>query len=251
MLLAAAAVHQGVTFMKLKLSAALVGAASVLWLSVGCAHANTVTIGLQQDGVNGGAITTVATGDGLANVAGLTYGTFTSVSVTGLATPGAFGYSHFFSDVIAASSTTPGTLTVYVTVDGARLPHACSGGVCAPPLFIGFTVNTLPMGNLGVSLGWTVQEEVSFQEDFLLASWASPTFSSIDTSQLQTSCGNLRFRVCENGTLTEKYIIGATGSGVAVATILVETPAPVIGAGVPGLILASAGLLGWRRRRHA
>jgi hypothetical protein len=48
------------------------------------AIANPVTIQLQEDGVNGGAITTVAAGDGLANVAGLSYGTFTSVSVTGL-----------------------------------------------------------------------------------------------------------------------------------------------------------------------
>ena len=35
------------------------------------ANADTVTIQLQEAGVNGGAITTVATGTGLANVTGL------------------------------------------------------------------------------------------------------------------------------------------------------------------------------------
>jgi len=63
---------------------ALVGAGLALSLSMGGANANPVTVQLQEDGVNGDAITTVATGDGLANVAGLSYGTFTSVSVTGL-----------------------------------------------------------------------------------------------------------------------------------------------------------------------
>src|SRR4029077_13277220 len=59
---------------------------------------------------------------GLANVAGLSYGTFTSVSVTGLGFGTTASYSALFSDVIGASSPTPGTLTVYVTLDGAQLP---------------------------------------------------------------------------------------------------------------------------------
>ena len=107
--------------MSYKLASAVAG--FVLSLLMDTANANPVTIQLQEDGVNGGAITTVATGDGLANIAGLAYGTFTSVSVTGLGygDTGDF-FSALFSDVIGASSATPGTLTVYVTLDGARLP---------------------------------------------------------------------------------------------------------------------------------
>ena len=70
--------------MKSKLSAALAAFSIIGFASLLLIHdaiANPVTISLQEDGVNGGAITTVATGDGLANVAGLAYGTFTSVSV--------------------------------------------------------------------------------------------------------------------------------------------------------------------------
>src|SRR4029077_8957846 len=165
MVVAVASIN-GVSIMKSKMSryparaAALAIAGLALSLSMGGANANTVTIQLQEDGVNGGAITTVATGDELANVAGLSYGTFTSVSVTGLGYGDTGdGFSALFSDVIAASSTSPGTLAIYVTLDGANLPGACRLG-CQPPLIIGLTVNTLPMGNL-VPLGWTVEEDVS------------------------------------------------------------------------------------------
>ena len=41
------------------------------------AFADTISIGLQEPGTNGGAITTVATGSGNAGILGLNYGTFT------------------------------------------------------------------------------------------------------------------------------------------------------------------------------
>ena len=120
--------------MKSKLSAALAAFSIIGFASLLLRHdaiANPVTISLQEDGVNGGAITTVATGDGLANVAGLAYGTFTSVSVTGLGFGAtADGWSALYSDVIGASSTTPGTLTVYVTLDGAQLRCISLMGEC-------------------------------------------------------------------------------------------------------------------------
>src|SRR2546423_13556251 len=97
---------------------ALVGAGLALSLSMDVANADavTVTISLQEAGVNGGAITTAATGnDGTASVTGLAYGTFSSISVTGvgyLHVPVGPGYSSLFSNLIATSSSTPGVLTM-------------------------------------------------------------------------------------------------------------------------------------------
>jgi hypothetical protein len=53
-------------------------------------------------------------------------------------------------------------------------------------------VNTLPMGNF-VSLGWTVQEDVSFLSSGIFGfsgTLASQTFNSIDSSQSIMFCGN-------------------------------------------------------------
>jgi hypothetical protein len=131
---------------------ALAGAGLALSLLMDSANANTVTIQLQQDGVNGGAITTVATGDGSASVNGLTYGTFTSIFVNGVDEPTGSIFDALFSNVIAASST-PGTLTVYVQLSDAVL----SGFVrsVTGPALSSFTSNSLPPN-------WTVKEEAYF-----------------------------------------------------------------------------------------
>jgi len=73
----------------------LLGAA-VLSMS---AQAGTISIGLQETGVNGGAIHTVATGLGSAGVLGLTYGTFTTNNITATADGGVV-----FPDLLQSTS---------------------------------------------------------------------------------------------------------------------------------------------------
>ena len=187
--------------------------AFAFWVLLGVANASTVTIGLQQAGVNGGAITTVATGDGAANITGLSYGTFTSLSITGVRVEGLSSntfnsfYGNLFSNLIAAS--TGGTLTVYVELANAVLPIQQTHGGTA--IFSSFTSNSLPTG-------WTVQEDIYSGSGTFPTSLGGTIFTSAGTFQRTFGQGCPFVGGC-SGTLTERYIISANGVGVTNDTI--------------------------------
>src|ERR1700738_3282786 len=134
------------------------------------ANAALVTIGLQEAGVNGGAIFAVTSGPGTANVSG-PYGTFTLNTVTGTSSP-------FVADSIDGNSFDvtggAGTLNVFVTAQGLTAPTSA--------FFSSFTENVL-------SAGVTVQE-LTFLDTgnglFTGAALGSTTFSNIG-STVQTS----------------------------------------------------------------
>src|SRR3954467_3478240 len=79
------------------------------------ANAATVTIGLQQAGVNGGAITAVASGNGSAQIGNLPYGTFTSNTVDGTGRPILPLPDILDSSSLNVTSDGAGVLRVYVT----------------------------------------------------------------------------------------------------------------------------------------
>src|ERR1700712_3183119 len=84
-------------------------------LSGSSASASTISIGMQQTGVNGGAVTTVATGSGSALYSN-TYGNFTA-TVTAVGTP-----STLQTTSINLSNASAGTLYIYITEQGLTSP---------------------------------------------------------------------------------------------------------------------------------
>jgi hypothetical protein len=206
----------------------------LMWASA--ANASTITIGLQQTGFNGGAITPVAVGIGSASIQNLAYGTFNanSVSVTGnpiLPLPDILDSSSL--NVLTISV---GTLTVYVT---SQNNHDTANAWLSS-----FTSNQVPTG-------WTVTEKTYLDPGNGLFSTAILLGSSVFNAQGVSSNTALAFSGT-NYSLTEVYTIESSGRGVANSTIdlsIAAVPGPIAGAGLPGLLAAGAAFIAWMRRQ--
>jgi hypothetical protein len=192
------------------------------------ANAATVTIGLQQVGVNGGAITAVASGNGSAQIGNLPYGTFTSNTVDGTGRPILPLPDILDSSSLNVTSDGAGVLRVYVTSQ--------NNTDVSNVWLSSFTTNRL-------TAGWSVMEQTFLDPNNGLFTTAialgSAVFNSIGTSAaavIAASGGNY--------SVTHLYTIVATGVGVANSTINLSTP-------IPGALpLFATGLLGlWALRR--
>jgi hypothetical protein len=82
------------------------------------AYADTISVGFQEPGVNGGNITTVGTGSGTVTIPSTPYGTFTvnQANVQDFAVLPVPGLLN--SDALDISSSTAGILTIWITAQG-------------------------------------------------------------------------------------------------------------------------------------
>ena len=204
----------------------LAGAACLAMVTM--ANAATITIGLQEAGVNGGAITPVAVGVGSAQISNFAYGTFTSNTVDGTGRPILPLPDILDSSSLNVSSTTAGTLRVYVTSQ--------NNNDVSNVWLSAFTSNRLPTG-------WTVTEQTFLDPANGLFSTAIALGTAVFNA-MGTSAAAALAASGANYSVTHLYTIVATGSGTANSTINLSTP-------IPGALpLFATGLLGlWALRR--
>jgi hypothetical protein len=194
------------------------------------ADASTVTIGAS---INGGAITTEASGASSA-LASFTIGGYTADLVTG--TQGALqDIFNSSSSNVSTNSAPPGTLDIYVTIQGLTSPLGLTG-----------LLSTLTSNELNG--GWTENLSTYLDLGNGLFSLATPLSQHgfVGPGVFQQVTSEL---LSGPFSITELFIISAPGAGTANATIDVSsTPLP---AALPLFATGLLGFWGWSRKRKA
>lgn len=224
---------------RVSLAGAVALAGGVLALGAPAAHAGLVGIGLSTSLL--GPITTEAVAPGVASFTG-SYGSF-SLNILDGADTSATGLPYLLNTTIQDSTSTGGTLYVWIASEGLTQPTTL-GSLSA---ISSFTSNILPAG-------WTVSEYTYLSASNLVGQGAlspgnlvgSTTFTAIGTDVTPSAT----FSLSGPFAVTELYEIIAPGGGSTLDTISAYVPEPS-SLGILGLGLSAIGALGWMRRRRS
>jgi hypothetical protein len=211
---------------KVLLSTALLSyCTALLW--VPDAHATLISLGMQETGVNGDSIVTVATdsGTGVLSYSGA-YGTFSfnTVSATGFPV---VAQPIFLTNSIDVSTAAAGTLNIYITEQGLTLPLG------AHEFLSTLTANQLLGSTASVTMGTLVSPSNQLYGDDVLA--PVTTFMGLGVN------ADIDFSPALAGLYSETalYTIEAFGVGMANDTIdITSVPEP------GSLAILSLGMLG-------
>jgi PEP-CTERM motif len=216
----------------------LLSGVALAGLVVGAANADPIGIRLSETGY--ATQDSINAGIGSITIGPISYGTFSAVSVTGYDTDELGGWPSLLdANSISTSAATAGTLDVKVSAQNLL----SAGGFRSA-----FTSNGMPQGWTVEEKTWANASNILFATDTLLSDY-------IFTCVTPGSCGAQLFNPglavgpFGNISVTDEFLITATGQGSANNTINVNTvPEPSTWA-MMLLGFAGVGFLAYRQKR--